>query len=63
MKAKIVIILIVIILIILSLLTLKKYMDNSVLDKNGMIRITEENGMGITTELYNSMIKHIKGVD
>ena len=42
MKAKIVIILIVIILIILSLFTLKKYMDNSVLDKYGMVRTPEE---------------------
>ena len=42
MKAKIVMIPIVIILIILSLFALKRYMDNSVLDKNGMVRTPEE---------------------
>lgn len=42
MKAKIVMIPIVIILIILSVFALKKYMDNSVLDKNGMVRTPEE---------------------
>ena len=42
MKAKIVMIPIVIILIILSIFAFKKYMDNSVLDKNGMVRTPEE---------------------
>ena len=42
MKAKIVMIPIVIILIILSLFALKRYMDNSVLDKNGIVRTPEE---------------------
>lgn len=42
MKAKIVMIPIVVILIIMSFFAIKKYMDNSVLDKTGMVRTPEE---------------------
>lgn len=42
MKAKIVTIPIVVILIIMSFFAIKKYMDNSVLDKTGMVRTPEE---------------------
>lgn len=42
MKTKIVIILIVVILMILSVFAIKKYIDNSLVDKNGMVRIPEE---------------------
>ena len=42
MKTKTVIILIVVILMILSLFAIKKYIDNSLVDKNGMVRTPEE---------------------
>ena len=42
MKAKIVMIPIVIILIILSVFAIKKYIDNSLVDKYGMVRTPEE---------------------
>ena len=42
MKTKTVIILIVVILMIFSLSAIKKYIDNSLVDKNGMVRTPEE---------------------
>lgn len=42
MKTKTVIILIVVILMILSLFAIKKYIDNSLVDKYGMVRTPEE---------------------
>ena len=42
MKTKTVIILIVVILMIFSLSAIKKYVDNSVRDKYGMVRTPEE---------------------
>ena len=42
MKIKIVVILIVVILMILSVFAIKKYIDNSLVDKYGMVRTSEE---------------------
>ena len=42
MKIKIVVILIVVILMILSVFAIKKYIDNSLVDKYGMVRTPEE---------------------
>ncbi|MBR2315189.1 MAG: hypothetical protein IKA56_00960 [Clostridia bacterium] len=48
MKTKMIIILALIILIVLSAFTVKRYIDNSVVDKHGMIREEEK-----TTVIYS----------